>query len=222
MTVGGRAGAGHGRGASVEAVDSGIPGCVTIRFPRFADERGLLAKVFQSSGFLGVGVDLRVDEVFVSRSGRGVARGLHFQIPPHAVVKVVACLDGAILDAVVDLRRGSPTFGEHRLFELSGEGDRAVVVPEGCAHGFLALGDGALVAYLQQGEFDAAHDAGIHLASAGIAWPDPDPVLSARDRSLPALADFDSPFVLASPAPGSPDPSREPSPAPSPEPSPGI
>ncbi len=182
----------------MEAVDSGIPGCVTIRFPRFADERGMLAKVFQSSGFLGVGVDLRVDEVFVSRSGRDVARGLHFQLPPHAVVKVVACLDGAILDAVVDLRRGSPTFGEHRLFELSGEGDRAVVVPEGCAHGFLTLGAGALVAYLQQGEFDAAHDAGIHLASAGIPWPETDPVLSARDRSLPALADFDSPFVFTS------------------------
>lgn len=192
----------------MEAVDSGIPGCVTIRFPRFADERGMLAKVFQSSGFLGVGVDLRVDEVFVSRSGRGVARGLHFQLPPHAVVKVVACLDGAILDAVVDLRRGSPTFGEHRLFELSGEGDRAVVVPEGCAHGFLTLGAGALVAYLQQGEFDAAHDAGIHLASAGIPWPETDPVLSARDRSLPALTDFDSPFVFTS----APSPPVEPLP----------
>lgn len=180
----------------MELVPSGIPGCAEVRVPHHPDERGFLTKFFQASAWRAAGADLRVDEVFVSRSRRGVLRGLHFQVPPHPVVKVVWCAEGSILDAVVDLRTDSPTFGEHRTFALGAAGDRAVLVPVGCAHGFLATSEHALVCYLQQGEFDPRCDAGIHWASAGIEWPVADPVVSARDEALPPLDAFVSPFRL--------------------------
>jgi dTDP-4-dehydrorhamnose 3,5-epimerase len=180
----------------VELVPSGIPGCAELVVPRHPDDRGFLAKLFMGSALRAAGAEVRVDEVFVSESRRDVIRGLHFQVPPHAVVKLVYCLTGAIRDVVVDLRTDSPTYGEHRVFELTAAESRGVLVPVGCAHGFGTVSDVALVAYLQQGEFDPECDGGIHWSSVAVDWGAADPVVSARDQALPHLADFDSPFRI--------------------------
>jgi dTDP-4-dehydrorhamnose 3,5-epimerase len=126
-----------------------------------------------------------------------VVRGLHFQRPPADVSKLVTCLEGTVLDAVVDLRVDSPTYGAHCLVELSPGAANAVYVPTGCAHGFLVTGDDdALVLYAQSGEHDPELEGGIRWSGAGIAWPAADAILSDRDAGFEALDEFDSPFRL--------------------------
>jgi len=160
------------------------------------DRRGSFVKVFHADTFAGLGLDLDVREVFLSRSGPGVVRGLHFQHPPSDVAKLVCCIEGAVLDAVVDLRSASPTYREHALLELSSDRANALYVPKGCAHGFIVTDGDAVVAYAQSGVHDAARDGGIHWASAGVHWPGDlgEIVLSDRDAALPALDELASPF----------------------------
>jgi len=128
----------------------------------------------------------------VSWSGPGVIRGLHFQRPPADVAKLVTCLAGEVLDAVVDLRAGSPTRGRHCLVDLSRDRANAVYVPEGCAHGFLVRHGEALVAYAQSGVHDPDHEGGVLWSSAGVPWPvgameEEDVVVSDRDAAFPPL-----------------------------------
>jgi dTDP-4-dehydrorhamnose 3,5-epimerase len=163
------------------------------------DRRGTFVKVFQGSAFAGAGLPFAVAEVFVSRSHRGVIRGLHYQAPPADVAKVVVCLDGEVLDAVVDLRVDSPTYRQHCVLELSATRANAVYVPQGCAHGFLVTSDDALVAYLQSGEYDPVREGGVLWSSAGIDWGETSPVLSDRDATFPALDEFVSPFEVGRP-----------------------
>jgi dTDP-4-dehydrorhamnose 3,5-epimerase len=158
------------------------------------DERGDFVKLYRQSLFEAAGLEPEVAEVFVSRSTLGAVRGLHFQVPPHSHAKTVVCLDGRVFDVVVDLRVGSPTFREHAAFELEAAAPRAVHVPAGCAHGFQALSDCALLAYIVSTEHSPEHDAGVRWDTVGVTWPLADPVLSSRDRSFPASGDFESPF----------------------------
>jgi dTDP-4-dehydrorhamnose 3,5-epimerase len=181
----------------VDTRPTSIPGCVELELPASLDRRGDFVKAYQASAFEAVGLDLPIREIYLSRSARGVVRGLHFQLPPHDIAKLVWCPRGTLFDAVVDLRAGSPAFGAHCVVELSDERHNALFVPKGCAHGFAACSEDAIVAYAVDGEFDADCDAGIRWDSAGIAWPVTDPVLSDRDAGLPRLEDFESPFVFA-------------------------
>lgn len=176
-----------------------IPGCVELDFREARDARGSFTKLFQASVFAALGLPVSYPELFHSTSARGVVRGLHFQTPPHDIGKLVSCVSGAAMDVVVDLRVGSPAFGSHATFELSGERANAVFVPCGCAHGFLSQRDGTVVLYATTGEFSPPHDAGIRWDSAGIDWPldGRAPVVSARDAALPQLEEFNSPFRFA-------------------------
>jgi dTDP-4-dehydrorhamnose 3,5-epimerase len=178
----------------VRASATSIPGCAVLELDRRADERGDFVKCYQRSVYEQLDLEPAIGELFVSTSRRGVVRGLHFQLPPSDHAKTVMCLTGAVFDVVVDLRADSPTFGAHETFELSGTGSSAVHVPTGCAHGFQALRDHSLMAYLTSTEHDPGRDTGIAWDSVGIRWPIDDPVVSARDRDLPALAAFTSPF----------------------------
>jgi dTDP-4-dehydrorhamnose 3,5-epimerase len=185
----------------IDAWPTAVQGCLELRLRLLADARGSFVKLYQTTAFAELGLDLGVEELFVSRSHRGVVRGLHFQRPPADVAKLVCCLDGAVTDAVVDLRSDSPTYGQHCTIELSSDRGNAVYVPEGCAHGFLVTSDSALVAYAQTGEHSAELEGGILWSSAGIDWGDIDAdqvTLSDRDAGFPALADFarSSPFRL--------------------------
>ena len=177
-------------------IPTALPGCVELVPPVHRDARGRLVKPFESTALARHGLDGMVAEMFYTSSVRGVVRGLHFQCPPHGCAKVVTCVVGEVFDAVVDLRVDSPFYGRHQVVHLSGEIGNALAVPEGVAHGFQALTDGALVVYLQSRPFDASCDRGIHFESAGIPWPLAVTTVSERDRRHPPLSAFASPFRL--------------------------
>lgn len=170
-----------------------VAGAGRIAAPFFDDVRGGFTKVFGAEALDRAGIAFDVREVYWSRSHTGVIRGLHFQNPPTAVAKIVFCTQGRIHDVVVDLRRGSPTYASVVDFDLS-ESSGAVVVPRGCAHGFEVLDGPAVTCYLQDGPFDPATDDGIRWDTAGIAWRERAPIISARDGALPSFDTFVSPF----------------------------
>ncbi|WCM88961.1 dTDP-4-dehydrorhamnose 3,5-epimerase family protein [Acidovorax sp. NCPPB 3576] len=175
-----------------------LPGCYQIHPHVLADPRGHFVKTFQSSAFRAHGLADNFAETFYSVSRKGVLRGFHFQVPPHEHAKLVYCTAGAVLDAVVDIRRGSPTEAQFTTFELIAEHAAMVYIPAGFAHAFYALTDSATVAYQVTTEFAPEHDAGVRWDSFGVPWPDPNPILSAKDMALPLWQDFDTPFTLAS------------------------
>lgn len=175
-----------------------IPGCFQLVPDIRADERGSFVKTFREDLFREHGMATSFAEEYYSLSKRNVVRGLHFQLPPHDHAKLVYCVQGAVLDAALDLRRGSPTYGQHVTFELSAENGHMLYLPAGLAHGFCTLGEQAVMMYKVTSAYAPQHDSGIRWDSAGIAWPDDvqrAPLLSARDQGFATLAEFDSPFV---------------------------
>lgn len=176
---------------------SRLHGCLELRPAAHRDDRGSFAKTFHASTFASLGLETEWKEHFYSVSARGVVRGLHFQVPPAAHAKLVCCLAGEVLDVVVDVRAGSPTFGEFEAFHLTADDMSAVFVPEGAAHGFAALTDGAVVAYAVSREHDPACDTGLRWDSvSGIPWPFEAPIVSPRDAALPLFDGFASPFTF--------------------------
>ena len=125
---------------------------------------------------------------------------MHFQIPPCDHVKLVYCTAGSVFDAVVDLRQGSPHFGCFASIELSAEKGNAVYIAKGFAHGFCATSASATLIYKVSTVHSPAHDQGVRWDSVDIPWPTDHPIISDRDRKLPRLADFHSPFSYGSPA----------------------
>lgn len=176
--------------------ETALGGCLTLQPVVRPDERGLFVKTYLESAFAAAGLPTRFPEQFYSRSRQGVVRGLHFQFAPAEQAKVVFCVAGAVVDVVVDLRAGSPTYGEHVTCTLTSENWRAMFVPVGFAHGFAAVSEHATMAYLATAEYRAGTDGGIRWNSAGIDWPVESPVVSPRDAALPALAEFRTPFSL--------------------------
>jgi dTDP-4-dehydrorhamnose 3,5-epimerase len=171
-----------------------IVGCLIIESVIRRDSRGHFAKWFQADEFANLGLPTQWAEDYTSVSRRGVIRGLHFQTPPFEHNKFVICLQGSVLDVVLDVRAGSPTFGAHITIDLSADEARAVFIPAGCAHGFCALEDNTLMLYKVGSVHSPTHDSGIRWDSAGINWPIETPIVSARDETLPVLSGFISPF----------------------------
>jgi dTDP-4-dehydrorhamnose 3,5-epimerase len=160
----------------------------------FEDARGDFVKTFHSGFFLELGVDFVPVEEFFSTSKKGVLRGMHFQLPPHDHAKLVYCVRGSVLDVLLDLRRGSPTYGQHVSTVLSEENHHQFYIPTGFAHGFLALEDNSVMVYKTTAVYAEDHDAGLRWDSFGFDWGFHGPIISQRDLSLPRLADFTSPF----------------------------
>lgn len=172
-----------------------MPGCVEV-FPRvFEDHRGVFVKTFQETLFKEQGVELEFPEWAVSRSAKGVVRGLHFQTPPMAQDKLVYCVSGAILDVAVDLRKGSPTYGQFETFPLDDQEFHGVLVPKGFGHGFVARSDRAVVSYLMSAEYSPEHDGGIRWDSLPIPWDVESPILSEKDQTLPTFDEWESPWT---------------------------
>jgi len=178
----------------LDPLPTGLAGCFLIRQAPFEDARGSFSKTFHEPTFKAAGLHTDFPEEFVTLSHAKVLRGLHFQLPPHDHVKIVACFAGEILDAVVDLRRSSPTFGKHFVTRLSPAVGAQLYIPPGLAHGFYVTQGEAIVHYRTSTVHAPSHDAGISWRGCGVEWPDADPVISARDAAWPALADFASPF----------------------------
>lgn len=172
-------------------IDTDLPGVCVVEPKVFGDARGFFYESFHQARFAELGIDVRFVQSNVSRSVKGVLRGLHYQWP-HPQGKLVSVLEGEVYDVAVDIRQGSPTFGRWAAAVLSADNKRHFWIPEGFAHGFCVLSDTALFAYQCTTLYDPATDAGIRWNDADIAvdWPVSDPQLSAKDAAAPFLADI--------------------------------
>jgi dTDP-4-dehydrorhamnose 3,5-epimerase len=167
---------------------------------RHLDPRGWFSETFHQQRLDDFGIHCRFVQDNQSYSARaGTLRGLHFQLPPHAQAKLIMVLRGCILDVVVDVRRGSSTYGRHVSVEISADAGQQVYIPVGFAHGFLTLTDDVLVMYKVSDYYAPACDGGIRWDDPDIAIPWPmsatDLIVSEKDSQLPHLAEFDSPFA---------------------------
>lgn len=177
-----------------EALALGIPGPLLIVPRCFRDGRGFFLETWNERDFGALGIaEHFVQDNHSSSAAAGTIRGMHFQLPPRAQAKLVRVLRGAVLDVVVDLRYGSPTYGRHAAAELSAADARQVYVPAGFAHGFCTLEPDTEVAYKCSDYYDPGLE-------RGVAWDDPDlalpwpvaadrAVLSDKDRRQPRLRD---------------------------------
>jgi dTDP-4-dehydrorhamnose 3,5-epimerase len=171
-----------------------IAGVKLIRPAAQHDRRGTFVKTMQAETFSKHGIPMQYAEQYYSVSKNNVLRGLHFQTPPHDHYKLVTCIAGEAFDVVVDLRRGSRTYGQHESFELNGAGGDSVFVPAGCAHGFYVRSESATLLYNVSTVYAPSHDTGIRWDSIGVSWPSANPVVSERDAGLLAFAEFNTPF----------------------------
>ena len=167
---------------------------------RHIDDRGWFSETFHEQRLRDIGICCRLVQDNQSSSRRaGTLRGLHFQLPPAAQAKLVSVLQGRVLDVAVDVRRDSPTYGKHVATELSAESGHQLYIPVGFAHGFLTLEDDVVIMYKVSDYYAPALDSGIRWDDPVIAisWPckDVDMIISDKDRRLPLLKDFNSPFV---------------------------
>ncbi len=178
-----------------------IADLLLIEPTRFGDDRGFFSEVFSRRALAahGITADFVQDNHSLSRQ-KGVVRGLHFQRPPSAQGKLVRVVRGSILDVAVDIREGSPTYGQHVACELSASNWQQLWVPPGFAHGFVTLEEDTEVLYKVDAYYDREADAGIawNDPALGIDWPVNDPILSDKDRKAPKLSDIPPPFPKGS------------------------
>lgn len=173
----------------MKRIPTNLAGPIVLEPERHGDERGFFVETFNARQYVEHGIDAEFVQDNHSRSRHGTLRGLHFQIRPGQA-KLVRVARGAILDVLVDIRRGSPTFGQHEAFELDDVRHRQIFVPIGFAHGFAVLSDEADVAYKVSAYYDADAERGIawNDPALGIEWPHTDPIVSERDQRNPTLA----------------------------------
>lgn len=182
----------------MEIIKTDIDGPIIIVPKLFVDARGYFFESYSKRDFdEAIGpVDFVQDNQ--SKSTRGVMRGLHFQRPPYAQSKLVRCVEGAVLDVAVDIRKGSPTYGRHIAVELTADNQHQLFIPRGFAHGFVVLSDQAVFQYKCDNYYAPQADGGISILdpSLEIDWrmPIDDAIFSEKDLRHPLLKDFDSPF----------------------------
>ena len=178
----------------------GYPMLVCLTSKIYSDQRGWFSETFRMDRFAAyTGTDVFIQDNQSFSRDAGTLRGLHFQLPPHSQAKLVRCLAGVIFDVAVDIRQGSPTYGQWIGVELSAENGKQLYIPEGFAHGFMTLEPDTMILYKVSDYYAPDCD-------RGLAWDDPTiavtwplhggkPVLSSKDEKQPLLQDFQSPFV---------------------------
>ena len=174
----------------MRSIPTRLAGLVHLEPAVHGDERGFFVETYSRDAWAELGVDAEFVQHNHSRSSKGTLRGIHFQTEPGQA-KLVRCPRGRIFDVAVDLRRGSPTYGQWEGHELDDETHRQLFVPVGFGHGFAVLSEVADVTYLLSSDYDPLTEAGIAWddPEIGIEWPIAEPVLSERDRSAPSLAE---------------------------------
>jgi dTDP-4-dehydrorhamnose 3,5-epimerase len=175
----------------------GLPRIIVPK--RHVDDRGWFSESFHKRRLHDIGITCDfVQDNQSSTKLAGTLRGLHFQLPPAAQDKLVIVVRGRVLDVVVDARLGSPTFGQYVSVELSAESGRQLYVPVGFAHGFLTLEDDVVVIYKVSHHYSASHDSGLRWNDPDVGFPwqvkDANVIISDKDRKLPYLKGFVSPF----------------------------
>ena len=182
----------------MEVINTAIDGVVIIEPKVFKDQRGYFFESFSQREFEAKVRKINFVQDNESMSSYGVMRGLHFQRPPYTQSKLVRCVKGKVLDVAVDIRKGSPTYGQHVAVELSEDNHRQFFVPRGFAHGFAVLTDTAVFQYKCDNFYAPQADGGISIKddSLGIDWKIPTDmaILSEKDTLHSCLKDFDSPF----------------------------
>ena len=186
----------------MEVQSLAIPEVLILKPTRFGDSRGFFSEVYRESVFAHVGIRERfVQDNHSFSAEKGVMRGIHFQVPPVAQGKLLRVTRGAIFDVALDIRVGSPTFGQHVAEEINAEAWNQIWVPPGFAHGFCTLTPGVEVVYKVTSEYSPADEGGVLWAdpNLGIDWPvtEADAVVSPRDAKWPRLAELVSPFRYA-------------------------
>ncbi len=174
-----------------EFYPTALPGALIVKPKKIGDERGFFMETYKKSDFVANGIADEFVQDNHSRSVQGVLRGLHYQLPPFAQGKLVRCAAGEILDVIMDIRRGSPTFGRWFAEVLSAENNAMLYIPAGFAHGFLTLSAVADVVYKTTAEYAPVHDRGIiwNDPDIAIAWPLREVIVSAKDQRHPRLKD---------------------------------
>jgi dTDP-4-dehydrorhamnose 3,5-epimerase len=174
----------------MRAHPTSLPGLMLIEPDVHRDERGFFVETYRAAALADAGIDVAWVQDNHARSARGVLRGMHFSVDPGQA-KLVRCARGRILDVAVDLRRGSPAFGRWEAIELDDVSARQVYVPVGFAHGYYVLSEVADVTYKCSEYYDGAKERSIAWddPDVGIAWPEGERVVSARDAVAPRLAD---------------------------------
>ena len=182
----------------MEIIKTEIDGVVIIEPRIFCDERGYFFESFSQLEFDEKVMPINFVQDNESMSSYGVMRGLHFQKMPYTQSKLVRCVKGAVLDVAVDIRKGSPTYGQHVAVELSEDNHRQFFIPRGFAHGFSVLTEIAVFQYKCDNFYAPQADGGIQLidGSLGIDWriPTNKVILSEKDLKHPLLAEYDFPF----------------------------
>jgi dTDP-4-dehydrorhamnose 3,5-epimerase len=182
----------------MKIIETSIKGLLVIEPQIFNDGRGYFFESYSKSKFAAKGIDIDFVQDNQSFSHKGATRGLHAQSAPHAQAKLVRVIQGKVLDVAVDVRQGSPTYGQYETIELSGENQLQFLIPEGFLHGFATLEDNTIFAYKVNNYYSKE-------CELGVKWNDPtlainwgidekDVIISPKDELLPAFADLDSPF----------------------------
>jgi dTDP-4-dehydrorhamnose 3,5-epimerase len=168
-----------------------LPGVLLIKPARFADDRGYFEELYKQQVFKQAGIRTDFVQDNLSFSSKGVIRGLHYQLDPHAQVKLVKVLKGTVIDVVVDVRPESATFGKYLQIELSANNGHQLFVPEGFAHGFEALEE-TLFLYKCGAEYHKESEGGIRYddPSVAVPWRTKNPIVSEKDLKLPLLRDL--------------------------------
>ena len=184
----------------MEIIKTALEGVVIIEPRIFKDERGYFYESFSQREFDEKVMPIRFVQDNESMSVKNVIRGLHYQKMPYTQSKLVRCTQGTVLDVVVDIRKGSPTFGQHVTVELSGENHRQLFIPRGFAHGFAVLSDTAVFQYKCDNFYAPQAEAGIQLSDStlGIDWRIPlqESILSAKDLKYPLLKEVEPDFHI--------------------------
>ena len=185
----------------INVIKTNIQGVLIIEPKVFGDARGYFLESFNAKEFAEkTGLNINFVQDNESVSSYGVMRGLHFQRPPYTQSKLVRCVKGAVLDVAVDIRKGSPTYGQHVAVELTEDNHRQFFVPRGFAHGFAVLSETAVFQYKCDEFYHPEADGGVSIldSSLGIDWkiPTENALLSEKDTKHALLKDFDCPFDI--------------------------
>ncbi len=182
----------------MNVIPTKIPELLIIEPKVFGDERGFFVETYNEPRYKEMGISGDFIQDNLSKSKKGVLRGLHYQAPPFAQGKLVTVLAGAVLDVAVDIREGSPTFGQYVAVELTAENKRQFWIPAGFAHGFVTLEDDTLFAYKCTNVYSPEHDRGVKFddPAIGIEWPEVGELtVSEKDQKQPLLKDIAKEFL---------------------------
>lgn len=182
---------------NMELIKTSIDGLLIIKPDVFKDERGYFFESYNKERFAKAGLNMDFVQDNESKSDKGVLRGLHFQKPPYAQGKLVRVIKGSVMDVAVDLRKGSPTYGKWESVVLTEENKLQFWIPEGFAHGFVALEDNTIFNYKCTNVYNKESEGSIlwNDPDINISWNIDNPILSEKDKISPLFKNFKSPFI---------------------------